>query len=212
MKEQFTLGLGRVERELSPAALALWRTAYKMPVQHVSMHRMLYFLGRATKRQKFVLTYEPSFQKPWFAETWLFRKLKRGNQATAAEALWEVCKRVVEELVGETEIRPAQVCRFGDRFRLALEYRGWSVSELARRVEADASGLYGWLRRDLPPNQTRLWHAAADALGVGRAWLMGHGRAERFSGAATAVTVEKVDKRRERRAPNRWRRRRRRRG
>ena len=60
-----------------------------------------------------------------------------------------------------------------DRLNEALELRGWSASELAKRSNINKGTISHYLHGDIVPKQSKIG-AMATALGVSPAWLLGY--------------------------------------
>lgn len=60
-----------------------------------------------------------------------------------------------------------------DRIKEALEAKGWSASELAKRSNINKGTISHYLHGDIIPKQSKIG-AMANALGVSPAWLLGY--------------------------------------
>lgn len=60
-----------------------------------------------------------------------------------------------------------------DRIKEALDAKGWSASELAKRSNINKGTISHYLHGDIIPKQSKIG-AMATALGVSPAWLMGY--------------------------------------
>ena len=60
-----------------------------------------------------------------------------------------------------------------DRIKEALDAKGWSASELAKRSNINKGTISHYLHGDIIPKQSKIG-AMADVLGVSPAWLMGY--------------------------------------
>lgn len=60
-----------------------------------------------------------------------------------------------------------------DRIKEALEAKGWSASELAKRSNINKGTISHYLHGDIMPKQSKIG-AMANALGVSPAWLLGY--------------------------------------
>lgn len=60
-----------------------------------------------------------------------------------------------------------------DRIKEALEAKGWSASELAKRSNINKGTISHYLHGNIIPKQSKIG-AMANALGVSPAWLLGY--------------------------------------
>lgn len=60
-----------------------------------------------------------------------------------------------------------------DRLKEALEFKGWTASELAKKSNINKGTISHYLHGDIIPKQSKIG-AMATALGVSPAWLLGY--------------------------------------
>ena len=60
-----------------------------------------------------------------------------------------------------------------DRLKEALELKGWTASELAKKSNINKGTISHYLHGDIIPKQSKIG-AMANALGVSPAWLLGY--------------------------------------